>query len=148
MAVLEQSGRARAALAALVLLVAIAATGTAWFATRDRSAASGAVAQRAVPGEPERIVVEVLNSSPAVGLARAATRRLRDSGLDVVYYGSDTTDALDSTEVLLRRGDSRAAERVARALGAGRVRSAPDPSRLVDVSVRLGRDFARLLRDP
>jgi hypothetical protein len=91
-------------------------------------------------------VVEVLNASGRTALARATTRHLRDAGLDVVYYGSDTTSALDSTELVVRRGPAAAAERVRRALGVGRVRVEPDPGRLVDVTVRLGRDL--VLGDP
>lgn len=93
-------------------------------------------------------MVEVLNASTRVGLARAATRRLRDAGLDVVYFGSDADTALDTTQVLVRRGDAAAGERVRQVLGAGRVRTAPDPARLVDVTVRLGADFTTLRRDP
>jgi len=119
-----------------------------WFRLCCAPPGSVAPAARAVPGERDRVVVEVLNASGAVGLARAATRRLRDEGLDVVYFGSDTSQTLDSTEVLVRRGAAESGERVRRALGAGRVRTAPDPARLVDVTVRLGVDFAALRRDP
>lgn len=90
-------------------------------------------------------MVEVLNSTRAVGLARVATRVLRDAGIDVVYFGSDTGAALDSTQVLLRRGSPEAAARVVRALGVGVVGPHPDPGRLVDVTVRLGRDFTSRL---
>ena len=92
----------------------------------------------------------MLNTTASVGLARAATRLLRDAGLDVVYVGSDAGAPLDSTEVLVRRGPAPAGARVARALGAGVVRPAPDPGRLVDITVRLGRDFAATAagRDP
>lgn len=106
-------------------------------------------AGRAVPGEQERVAVEVLNASASVGLARAATRRLRDAGLDVVYFGSDVAGpSLDSTQILVRRGAFAAGARVRSALGVGAVRAAPDTARLVDVSVRLGSDFAALGRDP
>lgn len=115
----------------------------------SRPAAAGLTVQaRDVPGQGERVVVEVLNGSGQVGLARGATRRLRDAGLDVVYYGSDTTNTLDSTIVLIRRGSEDKAQRVRRALGTGLLRAAPDSARLVDVTVRLGRDFALLARNP
>ena len=91
------------------------------------------------------MLVEVLNPTPVVGLARAATRMLRDAGLDVVYFGSDTGQAGDSTQVLVRRGGLAAGTRVARALGVRAVRQVPDPGRLVDVTVRLGRDLATRL---
>lgn len=103
---------------------------------------------RPVPGEDERVQVEVLNASEGVGLARIAMRKLRDAGIDVVYMGSDTTQALDSTLILIRRGGTEAAARVRRALGAGTVRAARDPARLVDITVRLGRDFGALVRQP
>jgi len=67
---------------------------------------------------------------------------LRDAGIDVVYFGSDTGAVVDSTQVLVRRGTPDGAARVAAALGVGRVRQLPDPGRLVDVTVRIGRDFA------
>lgn len=87
-----------------------------------------------------RVTVEVLNSSRVPGLARIATLALRDAGLDVVFYGTaDTT--VDSTQVLVRRGGSAGGERVARGLGAGRVRIAHDSLRRVDVTVLLGPDW-------
>lgn len=98
-------------------------------------------AARPVARAEGRVIVEVLNASGQVGLARAATRRLRDAGLDVVYFGNDDADDRDSTEVLVRRGDARNGRVVAEALGTGTVRTAPDAGRLVDVTVRLGRDF-------
>lgn len=96
------------------------------------------------------MVVEVFNTTPELGLARAATRRLRDAGFDVVYFGSEPGEALDSTEILVRRGSREVADRVAQSLGLGVVRVAPDADRLVDLTVRLGRDFGarRRLRVP
>lgn len=97
-----------------------------------------------VPGEGgPRIVVEVLNTTGQVGLARTGTRVLRRAGIDVVSYGNALdTDRVDSTRILVRRGDRRAGERVRRALNAGTIVMQPDSSRLVDVSVLLGADFA------
>ena len=129
----------------IALGLAAAAFASWWWSRSGR----GGAAARPVPGEHDRVVVEVLNTTPAVGLARAAPRRLRDAGLDVVYFGSDTGAVVDSTQVLGRRGDPGAAARVARALGLGAVSQRPDPGRLVDVTVRLGRDFAaRVAQNP
>jgi hypothetical protein len=139
---MERSGRGRIIVGALIALgLAGAALATWW----RLSHGSAAVAARAVPGEGDRVVAEVLNTTKAVGLARAATRVLRDAGIDVVYFGSDTGSVVDSTQVLVRRGTPDRAARVVRALGAGAVRQLPDPSRLVDVTVRVGRDFAARL---
>lgn len=136
---MEQPRRGRVVLLAAILVALAGAGLAAAYRLRPPPAASGT---RVVPGETDRVVVEVLNATAVVGLARTATRALRDAGLDVVSMASDTTRALDSTEVLVRRGAAAAGERVAKTLGGGMVRAAPDPARLVDVTVRLGRDFA------
>lgn len=141
MGILEQPGRGRIVVLALIGVGLAGASFATWFRVVRRPPAAADVA-RAVPGERDGVVVEVFNATPSVGLARTATARLRDAGLDVVYFGSEAGPALDSTEVLVRRGDAAAGARAARALGLGRVRLAPDPGRLVDVTIRLGRDFA------
>ncbi len=139
MGILEQHRRGRFVVVALIAVGLLGAGfATWWRAHGARSAAAG----RPIPGERVHVVAEVLNTTRGVGLARAATRVLRDAGIDVVYFGSDTGVVADSTLVLLRRGDAGAASRVTRALGVGSVRLAPDSSRLVDVTVRLGSDFA------
>ena len=87
-----------------------------------------------------RVLVEVLNASGVPGLAREGTRHLRQQGLDVVFFGN-ADQAVDSTEVLVRRGNGSAGARVARALGLGAVRRVEDTLRRVDVTVLLGRDY-------
>jgi hypothetical protein len=140
MGILEQHRRGRFLVLALIALGLAGAVCAGWWHLR---AASGAgAARRRIPGERDRLVVEVLNTTRALGLARTATRTLRDAGIDVVYFGSDSGGVADSTQIVLRRGDASAANRVARALGVGSVRQLPDSGRLVDVTVRLGRDFA------
>lgn len=98
-----------------------------------------------IPGDRgARLVVEVLNASGRTGLARSGTRVLRRAGIDVVHFGNaaGSQGLLDSTRILLRRGDAAAAHRVREALGVGKVVLAPEPDLLVDVSVLLGADFA------
>ena len=90
--------------------------------------------------EPVGITVEVLNGTGRRGLARTATRLLREQGFDVVFFGT-AGDSAPTTLVLARRGDSLAAERVARALGTGRVRVAWDTLLRLDVTVLLGDDY-------
>jgi hypothetical protein len=137
---LEQH-RHRGLALALIAAGVVLAVAAAWSLLRERPEGAGAAVRR-VPGEGARVVVEVFNATRSLGLARTATRRLRDAGLDVVAFGSDTGAVLDSTQVLVRRDAPNAGERVAKALGAGRPRALADPGRLVDVTVRLGRDFA------
>jgi len=93
-----------------------------------------------IPTGDNRIIVEVLNGSGRSGLARLGARRLRRQGIDVVLFG--TADSMvDSTRVILRRGEKVRADRVQDALGIGRIREARDSLRLVDVTVILGPDF-------
>ncbi len=94
-----------------------------------------------IPGEGQRIQVEVLNATSIDGLARATTRRLRRAGIDVVYYGTSTDTALDSTLILVRRGDSSFVGRIREVLATGRVVLEPDLKLLLDASVILGRDL-------
>ncbi len=138
MGILERAGRGRLLVAALIALGLAGAGLSLWWHGRG----GDGDAPRPVPGERDHVVVEVLNTTRVVGLARAATRQLRDAGLDVVYFGSDTGAVVDTTQVLVRRGTPDGAARVAAALGVGTVRQLPDPGRLLDVTVRLGRDFA------
>lgn len=94
-----------------------------------------------IPGGGVRLQVEVLNATPRSGLARTATRELRRGGIDVMFYGTAEGAPLDSTRLLVRRGDSTAAKRAARLLGAGRIEWAPDSTRRVDATVLLGADY-------
>ncbi len=93
----------------------------------------------AIPLRGERIRVEVLNGTQRRGLARTATRALRERGLDVVFFGGGP--AADSTRILVRRGEAGQGLNVAEALGAGRVSIEPDTLRRVDVTVLLGNDW-------
>lgn len=110
----------------------------AWALIRDDGAPAPAEATPLLGGE--RIVVEVLNGSRRRGLARAATRALRQASFDVVYFGT-VADSVAVTQVFARRGDSSAAVRVARALGTGQARVQPDTLLRVDVTVLLGSDY-------
>jgi hypothetical protein len=117
--------------AALILVVLWACSG-------------GSSRTRNIPGDRgPALTVEVLNGSGRPGAARIATRILREAGIDVVYFGNATEGGtLDSTRIIVRRGDESGGERVRAALGAGRVDVQLDRSKLLDVSVLLGMDFA------
>ena len=106
---------------------------------------AGASQDRPIPGDRgPAITVEVLNANGRAGDARIATRVLRRAGIDVVYFGnaSGSDTGLETTRILVRRGSVELGERVRSALGGGRVQVDPDSSRLLDVSVLLGADFA------
>ena len=132
---MEQPVRRLALIGAGVLLLA-------FLAVKYRSAPT-ALPDHAfpIPGEPNRLTVEVLNGSGRAGLARTATRVLRRGGLDVVFFGTADGDPSKVTQLLVRRGDSTAARRAARLLGVGVTTWAPDSTRRVDVTVILGADW-------
>ena len=96
-----------------------------------------------IPGDQgPAITVEVLNANGRSGDARVGTRVLREAGIDVVYFGNASESGLDSTRIIVRRGAGKVGERVRAVLGQGRVEVQLDSSRLLDVSVLLGADFA------
>ncbi len=84
-----------------------------------------------------RVRVEIINASRTRGLARRATRLLRDRGFDVVTFSNSQTTQ-DSTVVLDRTNHAEWATLVGKALGGARVEARPDTSRYVDVTVVLG----------
>ena len=84
--------------------------------------------------------MEVLNGSGLDGAARLGTRQLRGKGFDVVYVGN-ASEGVDSTRIILRRGEVSVAEQVKAALGLGSVGIERDTIRRVDVTVILGPDF-------
>jgi len=87
-----------------------------------------------------RVRVQVLNATTVNGLARRATRWLRDRGFDVVEIGA-TRQRLDSSLVLDRSGHAEWAQRAARAMGGARVEARPDSSRYLDLTVLVGRSW-------
>ena len=88
-------------------------------------------------------MVEVLNASGQPGAARLGALTLRRAGIDVVYFGNAEagTAPLDSTRIVVRRGAVAIGTRVRAALKTGRVTLELDSTRLLDVTVLLGRDF-------
>jgi hypothetical protein len=135
----------RLRLAAIGLLVLLVLGGATWV-LHARQAVRGpltAVLPRSSgPRAPAdvRIRVQVLNTTKTRGLARRATRLLRDRGFDVVELGT-TTPMLDTTLVLDRSGHPTWASSVAELLQPARAVARPDSSRYLDVTVLLGRTW-------
>jgi hypothetical protein len=97
----------------------------------------------APPSGPEASVrVEVLNGSGRPGRAREVTDRLRSRGYDVVYFGNASDGPWGVSKVIDRVGNRERAEGVARALGIAEVRTQPDSTLLLDVTVVIGKDWA------
>ncbi|MFL5608226.1 MAG: LytR C-terminal domain-containing protein [Gemmatimonadaceae bacterium] len=132
------------AVAVAVLLVVLLAS-AAWVMRARRGAARPMVsvlASAAVPGDARnardvRIRVQVLNTTRTRGLARRATRLLRDQGYDVVEMGT-TSPTIDTTLVLDRSHHPEWSAAVSRVLRPSRALSRPDSSRYLDVTVLLG----------
>jgi len=101
----------------------------------------GAEQQQAIRGVQGRVRVEVLNGSGVSGVAWDATRTLRDAGFDVVGFGNAGTYSDDPSVVMDRVGEMETARLVALSLGIAQVRSEPDSTLFVDVTVRLGPDW-------
>jgi hypothetical protein len=87
-----------------------------------------------------RVKVQVVNATRVRGLARRATRALRDRGFDVVEVGT-SAEQRDSALVLDRSGHPDWAQRAARAMGGARVEARPDTSRYLDLTVLVGRSW-------
>ena len=124
-------------------VVSVAAAGAALWMARTRPAPVRATPLSRLVAKPvtapanTRVRVEIINATKTRGLARRATRLLRDRGFDVVTYAtSDRTQ--DSTVVLDRSNHPEWARLVGQALGGTRVEARPDTSRYVDVTVVLG----------
>lgn len=133
--------------AVAVALTVIVVAGAAWVVHALRSPGTTSTLAAVLPHEslpraPEgvRIRVQVLNTTGRHGLARRATRLLRDQGFDVVDMGNGTP-ALDTTLVLDRTGHPDWAAAVAKVLGPATSRTERDSSRYLDVTVLLGRSW-------
>jgi hypothetical protein len=136
---LKLTGRryGRMIVAALVLGILAWIGWREWTERKEEAARYGPADARAPEGT--RIKVEVLNGTKTRGLARRATRYLRDRGFDVVGSGT-AAEPLDSTLVIDRSSHPEWAFIVGRAMKA-KVSSQPDSSRYLDVTVILGSDW-------
>jgi hypothetical protein len=84
-----------------------------------------------------RVRVQVLNTTKTRGLARRATRLLRERGFDVVDIGT-VGPTIDTTVVLDLSGHPEWAEAAAKVMAPARTRARRDSSRYLDVTVLIG----------
>ena len=97
-------------------------------------------------GKTRAIQLDVLNGSGQAKIAQRVTDYLRARGFDVVEMGNYKSSDLEATIVLDRTGNLEAAKKVASSIGvpADRVKQQIDKSLYLDVSVVIGKDYARL----
>ena len=131
--------RRRTLVVAAVLLLAIVAVATWRMPGRAPAVVGGPALAAGEARAPRgvRIRVEVLNATRTRGLARRATRHLRDHGFDVVLVGT-SPETQDSTVVIDRTGHPEWAALVAEVMGGARIRSVPDSLRYLDITVLVG----------
>lgn len=92
---------------------------------------------------PHRVRVEVLNASKVLGAARIGRLLLQHAGLDVVQSGNADSALRGSgpNRILVRLGDTVGVGRIIEVLGGADIVLQADPSRVVDLTVVLGRNF-------
>jgi hypothetical protein len=125
--------------AAVLLLVVLAGAGVVLRARTTQTPVLASLRAPAQPRAPEgaRIRVQVLNTTKTRGLARRATRLLRDRGFDVVELGT-AGPTIDTTVVLDLSGHAAWADAAAKVMAPARTRARPDSSRYLDITVLIG----------
>ena len=96
-----------------------------------------------LPGvSPDRIRVQILNGTGAIGTSPRVAERLVPAGARVVLSGNADSFAYAQTQIVFYdRSQQQAAERVRQALGTGRLVLSRQSLDVVDVTVVIGRDF-------
>ena len=125
------------AAAAALLVIVLSAGAVVMHARRAPSPLLAALDDTPRAPEGVRIRVQVLNTTGRRGLARRATRLLRDRGFDVVDIGN-VAPTIDTTVVLDLSGHPAWADAVANVMAPARTKVRADSSRYLDVTVLIG----------
>ena len=128
------------AFGAALLLIVLSASAVVIHARRVPTGLVAALAEQPRAPEGVRVRVQVLNTTETRGLARRATRLLRDRGFDVVDIGT-VRPTIDTTIVLDLSGHPDWAEAAAKVMAPARTRARRDSSRYLDVTVLIGRTW-------
>lgn len=126
-------------LAAVLLVIVLAGAAVVMRARQTSTPILSSIGARAEVRAPEgvRIRVQVLNTTAERGLARRATRLLRDRGFDVVDLGN-ASPTIDTTMVLDLSGHPAWAAAAAKVMAPARTRVRQDSSRYLDITVLIG----------
>jgi hypothetical protein len=125
------------ATAIALLVIVLSAGAVVIHARRAPSPLLAPHADQARAPDGARIRVQVLNTTRTRGLARRATRLLRDRGFDVVEIGT-IGPTIDTTIVLDLSGHPAWASAAAKVMAPARTRVRADSSRYLDVTVLIG----------
>lgn len=143
------SGRLETVAIVFFALVLGAFAASTWMrhAGRERAPAAPSTPDSLAPPPVERarIRVEVRNGSGIPGAAADVTAYLRGAGFDVVDFGNAEEFDVTRTTVIDRVGVPERAREVAAALRGVPIRSGPDSTLYLDVTVLVGRDAPGLL---
>ena len=120
-----------------LLVVVLSASAVVAHARRAPTPLLAALAEAPRAPAGARIRVQVLNTTKTKGLARRATRLLRDRGFDVVEIGS-VGPTIDTTVVLDLSGHPAWADAAAKVMAPARTRVRADSSRYLDITVLIG----------
>ena len=120
-----------------LLVVVLSASAVVAHARRAPTPLLAALAEAPRAPAGARIRVQVLNTTKTKGLARRATRLLRDRGFDVVEIGS-VGPTIDTTVVLDLSGHPAWADAAAKVMAPARTRVRSDSSRYLDITVLIG----------
>ena len=123
-----------------LLLIVLSASAVVIHARRAPSPLLAALADQPRAPQGVRVRVQVLNTTSTRGLARRATRLLRDRGFDVVEIGT-VRPTIDTTVVLDLSGHPEWAEAASRVMAPAHTRARRDSSRYLDVTVLIGRTW-------
>ena len=122
---------------AALLLIVLSTGAVVIHARRGPTPLLAALAEQHRAPEGVRVRVQVLNTTGRRGLARRATRLLRDRGFDVVDVGN-VSPTIDTTVVLDLSGHPDWANAAAKVMAPARTRARRDSSRYLDVTVLIG----------
>ena len=122
---------------AALLVMVLSASAAVTQARRGPTPLLAALADAPRAPAGARIRVQVLNTTKTRGLARRATRLLRDRGFDVVEIGT-VGPTIDTTVVLDLSGHPAWADAAAKVMAPAHTRARADSSRYLDITVLIG----------
>jgi hypothetical protein len=120
-----------------LLVVVLSASAVVAHARRAPTPLLAALAEAPRAPAGARIRVQVLNTTKTRGLARRATRLLRDRGFDVVEIGT-VGPTIDTTVVLDLSGHPTWADAAAKVMAPARTRVRAHSSRYLDITLLIG----------